>query len=198
MRFARFTVAAALVALAMPAGAGAKTTTLKVKSGSTTLTFAPPAVQQLVAMGVTLAPSAPATAAAGGAVVFPISSGKLKVTSGKHPKITGTVAHRGGITLSNQIVAIALNQPSVALAGKQSLLNATSSIGGSAPLAIEMATLDLSKAKLSVTSKRVKVSGVSVKLTELAASSMNAAFSVTGFTPGFLIGTATLQAEVKR
>ncbi len=198
MRFARFTVVAALVALALPASAGAKTTTLKVKGGSTALTFAPAAAQQLVAMGITLAPIAPATAGAGGAIVFPIASGKLKVTSGKHPKITGTVADRGGITLSNQIVSIALNQPSVALAGKQSALNATSSIGGSAPLAIQMATLDLSKAKLSITSKRVKISGVNVKLTGLAASSMNAAFSVTGFTTGFLIGTATLQADVKR
>jgi hypothetical protein len=84
------------------------------------------------------------------------------------------------------------------LAGKQSVLNATSSIGGSPPLPIQMATLDVSKAKATVTSKRVTLSGVRLKLTKTAAVSMNGAFSVTGFTPGFEIGTVTLKAEVKR
>ena len=60
------------------------------------------------------------------------------------------------------------------------------------------ADLDVFKAKTSVTSKRILISGVHVKLTELAATSMNAGFAVTGFTPGFEIGTATLNADVKR
>ena len=198
MRSARFILAALVVALAIPVNAGAATKTLKVKGGTTTLTFAPPAAQQLAAMGITFAPLAPATMTPAAAVAFPISSGKLKVTSGKHPKLTGTVALRGGMSLANQIVSIALNSPSAVLAGRQSVLNAKSSIGGSAPLPIQMATLDLSKAKATVTSKRVTLSGVKLKLTQLAAASMNAAFSVNGFTPGFEIGTVALKAEVKR
>ena len=65
-------------------------------------------------------------------------------------------------------------------------------------MTITMADLDLSKAKASVTSKRIRISGVHAKLTELAATSMNAGFSVNGFTPGFEIGTATLKADVER
>ena len=49
-----------------------------------------------------------------------------------------------------------------------------------------------------MTSKRVRITGVHVKLTEIAGNSMNAGVSLTGFTPGFEIATATLQATVKR
>jgi hypothetical protein len=187
-------VGALAIAVAAPA-AGA--TTLKLKGGTTTLTFATPAIQSLGAMGIGFQPIAPATAAAA-AVSFPIRSGTLKVRGHSRKKVSGRITHRGGMSLSNQTLSIALTKPLVKLAGKTSTLDAATIVGTSPPLPITMATLDLSKAKTRVTSKRVRISGVRVKLTKLAASSMNAGFSVTGFTPGFLIGTATLKAVVKR
>jgi hypothetical protein len=189
---------AALVALGALAVAitapTANARTLRLKGGATTLTFGQPAVEALTDMGISFAASAPATAA-GSSLSFPIRSGKLKV-SGK--KVSGRITHRGGMSLSNQSLSIALTKPLVKLAGKTSTFDATAAFGASPSMTITMADLDLSKAKTSITSKRIRISGVHVKLTELAATSMNAGFSVTGFTPGFEIGTATLKADVAR
>lgn len=202
MRFARSIIArsavpAALGALALAVAApAAGATTLKVKGGTTKLTFGGPAVQQLVGMGIGFAPVAPATAA-GTVLSFPIRSGTLKVTRGSHKKVRGKITHRGGMSLFNQALSIGLSKPAVTLAGKKSALDATAVIGTS-QLPMTIATLDISKAKTSVTSKRVRITGVRVKLTEFAAASMNAGFSVTGFSPGFEIGTATLKANVRR
>jgi hypothetical protein len=182
------------VAVTAPA-AGA--TTLKLKGGTTTLTFGTPAAQALAGMGIAIAPSAPATAA-GPVLSFPISSGTLKLTGRGKKQVSGTITHAGGMSLSNATLAIGLTKPVVKLAGKQSTLNANAALGPTPPLVIEMATLDVSKATTSVTAKRVRIAGARVKLTELAATTMNAGFSVTGFTPGFEIGTATVVANVKR
>jgi hypothetical protein len=172
-------------------------TTLKVKGGTTTLTFGRPAIQALSTMGISFAPVAPASAA-GEVLSFPIRSGTLKVTGGARKKVAGTITHRGGMTLSNSVLAVGLSKPMVRLAGRRSELDTTSVIGTAPPLTIDMATLDLSRAKMSVTRKRVRIGRVHVKLTSLAASAMNAGFGVTGFTPGFEIGTATVKAAVKR
>jgi hypothetical protein len=193
MRFIRPLVlaAVALAATAPPAHAA----TLKIKGGTTTLTFGAPAIESLTGMGIAIAPTQPATAA-GPALAFPIKSGSLKV-SGRQVR-SGRVMHTGGMTLSTDTLTIALTKPVVSLAGRRSALDATTSFGGGATLATQMATLDLSRAKTSLTAKRLKLTGVKVKLTKLAAEAMNGGFAVTGFTPGFEIGTATLQADLKR
>ena len=189
---------AALTALALTATAPtAGATTLKIKGGTTTLTFGQPAIQALAAMGIQFAPVAPATAA-GTVLSFPVRSGALKVTGRAHKKVTGKLTHGGGMKLFNQVLTVGLTDPVARLAGKASTLDAAAAIGTSPPLTIEMSTLDVSRAKTTVTAKRVRITGVRVKLTDLAASSLNAGFGVTGFTPGFEIGAATLKADVKR
>ena len=181
-----------LVAVTFVAAAPAEAATVKLKGGTTTLTFGQPALTALSGMGIGFSATAPATLS-GTALKFPIKAGKVKV-SGK--KVTGTINHGGGMTLSNPTLAIGLSKPAVVLAGAKSALNATALIGTS-PIPLQMATLDMTKAKTKITSKRITISGVHVKLTQIAASSMNAGFNVTGFTTGFEIGTATLQATVK-
>src|SRR5262245_33276104 len=127
MPLIRTSLVLAVIALAVSPPA-ADATTVKIKSGTTTLTFGQPAIQQLTGMGIGFAPTAPATAA-GPALIFPITGGKLKVVK---QKVTGTITHGGGMTLSNPALSIALTNPVVALAGRQSALNATTSFGGGA------------------------------------------------------------------
>jgi hypothetical protein len=188
----------ALVALAIAPAAGAKTTTVKLKGGTTTLAFNPQSAQNLQAMGIAVAPVAPTTAAAGPVLTFPIRSGTLKISGAKKKKVTGKVTQAGGMTLSNPGYAVTMNTPSVTLAAAGSNMAASTLLNGTPAGVMAVADVDLSKAKVTLTSKTVKITGVVVKLNPTAAGVMNQVFAVTGFTPGFEVGTATLRADLKK
>jgi hypothetical protein len=56
--------------------------------------------------------------------------------------------------------------------------------------------LDLSKAKVTITRKRLTIAKVKLTLTDTAAAVMNGLFDNPGFKAGDLVGTATLAAKV--
>jgi hypothetical protein len=202
MRISRLPTAQLAVLLAVAVGlvlapaAGAKTTKVKIRTGTTTLTFNPQANQNLAAMGIAVGPVAPATAAAGPILTFPIRKGTLKVTGVKRKKVTGTVTHAGGMTLSTATFAVAMNRPVVALATTGSTMNASILLAATPAGSLTMADVNLSNAKVTLTRTRVKLTGIVVRLNATAAGAMNAAFQVTGFSPGFLVGSATLSAAL--
>lgn len=188
----------ALVALAIAPAAGAKTTTVKLKGGTTTLVFNAQSAQNLSAMGIAVAPVAPTTAAAGPVLTFPIRGGTLKISGATKKKVTGKVTQTGGMTLSKAGYAVAMNAPAVTLAATGSNMAASILLNGTPAGVMAVADVDLSKVKVTLTSKKVKITGVVVKLNPTAAGVMNQVFQVTGFTPGFQVGTATLRADLKK
>jgi hypothetical protein len=197
-RLAAAWVATLLVALAIAPAAGAKTTAVKLKGGTTTLAFNGQSAANLQAMGIAVAPVAPTTAVAGPVLTFPIRSGTLKIAGAKKKKVTGHVTQTGGMTLSKPTYVVAMNTPSVTLGGATgSNMAARILLNGASAGVMAVADVDLSKAKVTLTSKKVKLTGVVVKLNPTAAGVLNQVFQVTGFTPGFVIGTATLRADLK-
>lgn len=188
----------AAVMLALAPAAAAKTTTVKLKSGTTKLAFDAKAIQNLTAMGIAVSPVAPTTAA-GPVLSFRVRGGTLKVKGAKRKKATGQIRQDGGMTLASATYSVAMNKPAVVLGATGSTMAANVTLAGTTPVGImTMADLDLSKMKVTLTSKRVQLSRVAVHLNTVAAGSMNTFFGVNGFTPGFAIGTATVRADIKR
>jgi hypothetical protein len=59
----------------------------------------------------------------------------------------------------------------------------------------DLATLDLSAAKVATSGRTVTVGPVTAKLTKAAADALNQAFGTTAFVEGLTIGTATVAAK---
>ena len=59
----------------------------------------------------------------------------------------------------------------------------------------DLATLDLSAAKVATSGRTVNVGPVTAKLTKAAADGLNQAFATTAFAEGLTLGTATVAAK---
>jgi hypothetical protein len=73
--------------------------------------------------------------------------------------------------------------------------NLTAKVGGSR---VSILNLDLSKAKVAIKGRSVKVANVKATLTKAAAGALNQAFSTTAFKKGLDIGTATVRTRIAR
>ena len=189
-------VAGAVAAAALPAAAPAASTTTKtykIASGTTKLTLDPAAVANLASMSITMSGVAPATTV-GPLLTFPLKSGstiKTK-TRGTARVVSGNVVHTGTLQMAQGQVLVALTKPTIVFGAAPVL---TGSLGG---LAVPVGNLSFTKAKTTVSKTSLKISGISMKLTKLAADSMNATFSVTGFHEGDKVGTAVMSAKLKK
>jgi|tagenome__1003787_1003787.scaffolds.fasta_scaffold20786415_3 hypothetical protein len=173
----------ALLLVASPAAAKHKHgKTLKLSRGATTLTLDKGAADALTSLGIAAAPLAPATAGDAG-LSFPITTGRVDKKT-----LAGSIRHSGGLVLSRDATRVELRN--FVIDTKRAVLTARV---GKARLAI--LDLDLSKVKVTMNGKRLKVSGVSATLTKGAADALNGAFATEAFKPGLLIGTAVVKTR---
>ena len=201
-RVGAFATVAVLGVCVVPAAAlGGSGKSVKLHSGSVTITFSPSVYAALTkqttgpfAVNNTMAPVVPATEKTS-QFSFPISGGKLTLST-----LKGKVSTKGGINLMDsktvggfftttsqgELVSFRFNFGGSA----QLILNF---VGSSTTKNVPFATLVTKKAKHSVHGKSVSVTHVAVKLTKTGAQLMNS--FVSGFKTGEQIGTASIAAK---
>ena len=152
--------------------------------GDTRLTLDAGAGALLSGAGISASPIAPAVAS-GGALAFPVTGGNLGTQA-----LSGEVRHSGGIRLSDGGTTVDLREFTINLDAGPDL---TALVGSDR---VSILNLDLSQAAVSVgkNSGGVRVEGVRATLTAAAAGALNAAFGVTAFEQGQLLGTAVTHA----
>ncbi len=152
--------------------------------GDTRLRLDPAVASLLGGAGISAAPIAPATAV-GGDLAFPVTGGRLGTEDS-----SGEVRHSGGIRLSDGGTTVDLTSFTINLDAAPDL---TALVG---PDRVSILTLDLSQATVSVgkSNGQVTVAGVRANLTAAAAGALNAAFGVTAFEEGQLLGTTVTHA----
>ena len=153
--------------------------------GDTSLTLDPGAAALLGGAGISAAPVGPATVGSGGSLLFPITGGKLATDD-----LTGVIPHSGGIRLSDGGTTVDLLSFEINLDADPDL---TALIGATRA---SILSLDLSGATIAVgkSNGRIAVSGVQARLTGAAAGALNAAFGVSAFAQGQLLGTTVTHA----
>ena len=152
--------------------------------GATSLALDPGAAQALAGLGISAAPAAPATASPDGSLAFPITGGKVDAKS-----LAGTITHGGGLTLTKGATAVTVSDFTIETAPAPKL---TALLGAAR---FDLATLDLSAAKVATSGRAVSVGPVTAKLTKAAADRLNQAFGTTAFAEGLTLGTATVAAK---
>ncbi|MDP9189130.1 MAG: HtaA domain-containing protein, partial [Actinomycetota bacterium] len=154
-------------------------------AGQTTLVLDPGATAALGSLHITPSPIAPATAAPGG-LAFSVTGGSLNTET-----FAGQITHSGGLRLTQGATVVDLTSFNIEIDDAPDL---TALLGGNRASILD---LDLSQAQPSINGKSITVSGVKASLTAAAATALNGAFHTHAFTPGLMIGTATVQATAK-
>jgi hypothetical protein len=149
--------------------------------GATALTLDPGAAQALASLGISAAPAAPATANTDGSLAFPITGGRVDAKS-----LAGSITHSGGLTLTKGATAVTVSDFTIETAPAPKL---TALLGTTR---FDLATLDLSAARVATSGRTVTVGPVAAKLTKAAADGLNQAFGTTAFAEGLTIGAATV------
>jgi Htaa protein len=170
--------------------------TIKVKSGSVTLTFSSSAWSRIntstgSAVGKSTTPVSPATATSTGAFTFPVGGGSINSSTGH-----GTVDATGGITIESRLSVSGLFSSSssatatspTAMLGKSANLTFTSS--SFTPPTVALLELVTRGVKVASTSRSVTLSNVKATLTAAGAQ-----FFGSSFKTGEQIGTVTIQAH---
>ncbi|WP_354700867.1 hypothetical protein DSM112329_01159 [Paraconexibacter sp. AEG42_29] len=151
--------------------------------GRTDLALDSGAVAALTSLGVAPGLAPGTTTNTDGSLAFPITGGVVNATS-----LAGTVGHSGGITLTKGATTITLTDFLVDTTRK----TLAAKVNGGADR-VEVLDLDLSAPQVAIAGRTVTVGNVQAKLTAAAAGALNQAFGTTAFTPGLLLGTATVR-----
>jgi hypothetical protein len=148
--------------------------------GATSLALDPGTAQALTSLGVAATPAAPATANPDGSLAFPITGGKVDAKT-----LAGSITHSGGLTLTKGSTSVTVSDFTIETAAPKltALLGTTR---------FDLAALDLSAIKTTVSGRTVTVGPVTAKLTKAAADGLNQAFGTSAFTEGLTVGTATV------
>ncbi len=177
----------AVLVLSAPVAATAKKSqTVKLSGGATTLALSQAAGDALAANGISVEVLKPAKAGDDG-VAFPVTTGKVNGDT-----LAGTIKHTGGLALVKGDTRLELRNFRIGIDDTPAL---SAQVGDSR---VEIVTLDLSDAEVTKTSKRVTVAGVVAGLTKGAADAINATFGTDDFAEGVELGTATVDAKIKR
>lgn len=171
----------------MVASAGAKKSKkTKIRGGETTLVLSSTATGALQQLGINLEIVDPGKAGRTG-VSFPIRNSNLS------RKMTGNIGHRGGIALVRGDRRVPLTDFIIEIDKTPSL----SALAGDRR--IDIANLDLSEAGIFKKKNRfLVITRVGLDLTETAAQALNATFETTAFAAGIDLGTATVEAKLKK
>jgi len=174
------------LALATTASAADTSNTVALKkAGDTRLTLDKKAGAALKSLGIAVAPVSPSKVA-GGAVVFPITSGSVD------PKLAdgALINHSGGLRLKKGRTTVALRNFRIRVTSSQATISAA--VGTTRATIIN---LDLAKAKVTRPALNLRIKNVGVKLNATGASALNKAFKTSAFKSGLKLGTAVVNAR---
>lgn len=187
---AAFGLAGALTALTVNPAAAAPTET--TRAGLTTVQLSSEFLGALKSLKLTPASIAPGKLVSrhgGVRAAFPITTGAVDLGT-----VKAEIAHAGGLALSAGATRVELSSFLIDLAGNRPVLTglvvANDSLLGRVPLF----DLALGRNSIGGNDDYFKVDGVSVTLSEEAAGALNGLFSVSAFTAGFPIGTASVRS----
>ncbi len=174
---------AALLAIASfaPAVAGAHTPAARSGTyGATALQLAPRAASALKSLGVTAGVIAPASARKDG-LHFPITDSLTQALASRR------ITHSGGISLTAGSTQVDLTDFWINLRRHPNL---SALVGGAR---VPILNLDLSQARVRFAGGQLTIGPVTASLTQKAADALNAAFRVSAFKKGLVLGTATVK-----
>ena len=189
--------AALVAALALALVPGAQATDTKgattsadtlLYRGATTVALDPGATAALESLDVSVSPVRPAYAGKSG-ISFPITLGVVSSDT-----LEGQIRHVGGLKLSKGDTAVYLTRFFIDIDDQPSLSGLVG-VGQKGGDRADLFTLDLTDLKVESGKDRIKLSGVTLKLTAGAATALNGAFGTTAFAEGLVIGTATVHAK---
>jgi hypothetical protein len=168
---------------------------LRFNGGSTRLVVNPAVLPVLAAHHITLAPVAPATAAAARwdgsntiAARFPITGGHVDGST-----LQGIINHSGGLTFSKGSKSLTVGLFRISIHARAYLSGAVN-LDPSAR--VSLLRLDLSHARVTAKGSWVTVSGVRAYLTKTAATALNATLGTSVFAPGLKLGVAQVHAHL--
>ena len=173
-----------ILALAAPAFANEKSTTVHLDGGHTALTLDEGTAGVLADNGVSVAPIDGAEAE-GRTFTFPITGGRVDSET-----VAGTIEHSGGIRFSAGDTTLSVED--FVIDTEDGVL--TARVSGT-ETRIPLLDLDLSDASIDRDDGRVVVSDVRATLTGDAAGALNKTFDTTLFSEGLKIGDATVTAK---
>ena len=173
-------VAAGVLAGPAVAGAHQRWGTQSRTFGATSLTLNPGAASALTSLGVTPGVISPAAANSDGSLSFPITDPLPAALA------TGRITHLGGISLTAGSTEVDLINFNINL--RRQTLSAL--VGGSR---VPILSLDYAGATVGFGGGQLSIGPVTAALTQTAADALNSAFHVTAFTPGLVLGTATVR-----
>jgi hypothetical protein len=163
-------------------------------AGATTVALDPGAAAALESLDVRVAPVRPASAGKSG-ISFPITFGLVSSDT-----LAGQIRHVGGLKLTKEVpgpnndVRVFLTRFFIDIDDQPSLSGLVG-VGQKGGDRAELFTLDLTNLSVEPGKDRIKLSGITLKLTAGAAEALNGAFGTTAFTEGLVIGTATVHAR---
>jgi hypothetical protein len=184
----RLSCAASMMAvasmLAVPASQAQKTET--IQGGSTQVTFASGFTTALTDLGVTVSAGSPAEHRHG-TVSFPAIAGAFDLDTAK-----AQILHGGGLTFTAGSNKVELLDFVIDTTGTAPIISSLIVVNGKLDGRVTLFDLALPTATLPLTPKDsvLQFKDVGITLDPAAATALNTAFSGSGFTPGFDIGTA--------
>ena len=152
--------------------------------GKTTLAPKAATFEALAAEGVTVAPVRPATAGGKG-ISFPITRGNANLDRGK-----ATIRHSGGLRFTEDDTSLTVKNFVVKLGRKDQIQAKVPGAGK-----VRLADLDISKAKIKESRRKIEVSRVKVLLAKQAAEALSATFGLPDLT-GAVLGKATVKVKL--
>jgi hypothetical protein len=153
-------------------------------AGATALALDPAALRALEAQGIAPGIVGPGTLS-GATASFPIAGGTANLDlSG------GIVRHTGGLALTKGATVVKLTAFDVHVGATPQLFASIN--GGASKVAV--LDLDLTGVTPAVRGRTITLAGVTAKLTQGAANTLNAAFGTTAFAGGLTLGRATVTA----
>jgi hypothetical protein len=172
----------ATLGVKLPTGYRLATANVTLQSAATRVTLEPATAAALTGLGVSVAPTAPATAGSDG-IQFPITNAKGKIA------LTAPITHSGGLvfTAGGKTLTVA----DFTIDPAAGLLYAETTPVGRLPLF----KVDLSAITTATPGIQVVVTGAKLSLTAQAAGALNSTFGVTAFTENLAIGTASIVAK---
>jgi hypothetical protein len=186
---------AAIVTLSMAVTSVWAGPTLQLHKGKTTVALSSDFVDAITSLGVSPSRVKPGDLnLKKGTAVFPISGAAVDGES-----LAGDVFHTGGLILAVPGTKVYLLNFVISTTGEGApVLTGIASVNGDVVARIPLFDLDLSALSIDGNKKKIKLSDVGLTLTAVAADTLNDVFATDAFVEGFVIGTATVDARIKR
>lgn len=183
---------AAVLAFSSPASAGP---TRDIQGGTTSVRLNPVVLNALTANRIT--PSVlPETRLVGGIATFPATGGAVDLGN-----VELEVSHTGGLKFVRGTTSVVLSDFIVTTLDEEPVLTGLVTVNGNLVDRLPLFSLGLPRLtaplRPNLLTRRLTIGNVQVRLSAVAASTLNRLFNTTAFSPNLQLGTATVSVIVR-